>query len=62
MSTSARKAKSGARTKKVVPPRSYVPVSALAKEVDFVDDMLRVTFTDGRVLAAPLIWRSFFDG
>jgi hypothetical protein len=55
MSTS-RKPKSAAHKKKSSPPRSYVPTSALAKEIDFVDDMLRVTFSDGRVLAAPLIW------
>jgi hypothetical protein len=33
-----------------------VPVSALAKEVEFDDSMMRVTFTDGRVLSVPLVW------
>jgi hypothetical protein len=36
--------------------RSYVPATALAKSVEFDDDMMRVTFTDGRVLGVPLTW------
>lgn len=56
MSTSAGKSAAAANNKKSPPQRSYVPVSALAKKVDFADEMLRVTFTDGRILAAPLIW------
>jgi len=28
----------------------------LAKEVEFDDAMMRVTFTDGRVLSVPLAW------
>ena len=36
--------------------RSYVPATALAKSVDFDDTMMRVIFTDGRVLAVPLAW------
>jgi hypothetical protein len=38
------------------PERSYVPVTALAKAVEFDDAMMRVTFTDGRVLGVPLVW------
>jgi hypothetical protein len=33
-----------------------VPVSALAKLVEFDDAMMRVSFTDGRVLGVPLVW------
>jgi hypothetical protein len=33
-----------------------VPVAALAKAVDFDDAMMRVAFTDGRVLSVPLVW------
>jgi hypothetical protein len=33
-----------------------VPVTALAKGVEFDDEMMRVTFTDGRVLSVPLVW------
>jgi hypothetical protein len=33
-----------------------VPVAALAKAVDFDDVMMRVAFTDGRVLSVPLVW------
>jgi hypothetical protein len=33
-----------------------VPVKALAKGVAFDDEMMRVTFTDGRVLGVPLVW------
>jgi hypothetical protein len=36
--------------------RSYVPTTALAKSVAFDDDMMHVTFTDGRVLSMPLVW------
>ena len=36
--------------------RAYVPVTALAKAVEFDEDMMRVTFTDGRVLGVPLVW------
>ncbi len=35
--------------------RSYVPARALAKSVDFDEDMMRVTFTDGRILCVPLV-------
>lgn len=31
-------------------------MTALAKSVDFDDEMMRVTFTDGRVLSVPLVW------
>jgi hypothetical protein len=33
-----------------------VPTTALAKAVEFTDDMMRVQLTDGRVLSVPLIW------
>lgn len=56
MSTSARKPKGQGKGKKARPPRAYVPVTALAKSLDFDDDMMRVTFTDGRVLGVPLVW------
>ena len=36
--------------------RAYVPSTALAKSVEFDDVMMRVTFTDGRVLCVPLAW------
>jgi hypothetical protein len=36
--------------------RAYVPTTALAKSVDFDDAMMRVAFTDGRVLCVPLVW------
>jgi hypothetical protein len=38
------------------PTRAFVPTTALAKSVDFDDEMMRVTFTDGRILAVPLVW------
>jgi len=37
-------------------PRAYVPVSALAKSVEFDEAMMQVVFTDGRVLCVPLVW------
>ena len=36
--------------------RAYVPATALAKSVEFDDAMMRVAFTDGRVLCVPLAW------
>jgi hypothetical protein len=38
------------------PRRAYVPTTALAKAVEFDEEMMRVTFTDGRVLGVPLVW------
>ncbi len=36
--------------------RSYRPMTALAKAVDFSDDLMQVTLTDGRVIGVPLVW------
>jgi hypothetical protein len=36
--------------------RSFVPTTALARSVEFDDEMMHVTLTDGRVLSVPLIW------
>jgi hypothetical protein len=36
--------------------RSYRPTTALAKAVDFSDDLMQVTLTDGRVIGVPLVW------
>ena len=36
--------------------RAFVPTTALAKALEFDDAMMRVTFTDGRVLGVPLAW------
>jgi hypothetical protein len=36
--------------------RAYVPTTALAKSVEFDDEVMRVVFTDGRVLSVPLQW------
>jgi len=35
---------------------SYVPTTALAKEVVFGDDMMHVHLTDGRIISVPVIW------
>jgi hypothetical protein len=56
MSTSARKPKVPARRNQPKLQRAYVPVTALAKAVEFDDEMMRVTFTDGRLLGVPLVW------
>lgn len=42
--------------------RGYVPTSALAKAVEFDDDVMRVIFTDGRVLSVPLAWFPVLSG
>ncbi len=36
--------------------RAFVPTTALAKSVEFDEVMMRVLFTDGRVLGVPLAW------
>lgn len=36
--------------------RAYVPTSALAKAVEFDDEMMHVRLTDGRVISVPLAW------
>jgi hypothetical protein len=36
--------------------RAYVPTSALARAVEFDDEMMRVSLTDGRVVGVPLAW------
>ena len=36
--------------------RAFVPATALAKSLEFDDVMMRVIFTDGRVLGVPLAW------
>ncbi len=36
--------------------RAYVPINALAKSVRFVNDMMEVTLTDGRIVSVPIIW------
>lgn len=56
MSTSARKSRSPSQRNKAKLQRAYVPVTALAKSVDFDDVQMRVTFMDGRVLSVPLVW------
>jgi hypothetical protein len=56
MNTSAGKSGLKRGRKKSRAQRAHVPVSALAKYVEFDDVMMRVTFTDGRVLSVPLVW------
>ena len=36
--------------------RAFVPTSALARSVEFTDEMMHVQLTDGRILSVPLIW------
>ena len=36
--------------------RAYVPTTALAKSVNFDEDMMHVTLTDGRRISVPIIW------
>ncbi len=35
---------------------AYVPTTALAKSVEFRDDLMHVSLTDGRIVAVPIIW------
>ena len=36
--------------------RAYVPTTALAKSVDFDEEMMHVSLTDGRLISVPIIW------
>jgi len=36
--------------------RAYVPTTALAKSVDFDEDMMHVLLTDGRRISVPIVW------
>jgi Protein of unknown function (DUF2442) len=36
--------------------RAFVPTTALAKSVDFDQDMLHVSLTDGRRISVPIAW------
>lgn len=38
------------------PQRAFVPTAALAKEVDFDEEMMHVSLTDGRRISIPIIW------
>jgi hypothetical protein len=51
-----KKGKQTAQSKMPRPQPAYVPVTALAKTVEFDEVMMRVVFTDGRVLGVPLAW------
>src|SRR5260370_994411 len=56
MSTSTRKPSRQAKIKRARPQRAYLPLAALAKAVEFDDEMMRVTGSDGRMLSVPLVW------
>jgi hypothetical protein len=36
--------------------RAYGPTTALAKAVEFDDDMMQVFLTGGRMISVPIIW------
>ena len=36
--------------------RAYVPTTALARSVEFSDELMHVHLTDGRVISVPVIW------
>lgn len=36
--------------------RAFVPRTALAKSVKFVNDVMEVALTDGRMISVPVIW------
>jgi Protein of unknown function (DUF2442) len=47
---------SASTSAKAKSPRVYLPTTALAKSVEFDESMMRIAFTDGRVLCVPLAW------
>jgi len=36
--------------------KAFRPTNALAKTVKFVDEMMQVHLTDGRIISVPVIW------
>lgn len=36
--------------------KAYVPTTALAKAIEFDDEMMHVSLNDGRVISVPIIW------
>jgi hypothetical protein len=36
--------------------RAHVPTTALAKDIQFDEQMMHVSLTDGRIISVPLIW------
>jgi hypothetical protein len=36
--------------------RAYVPTTALAKSVNFDEEMMHVSLTDGRRISVPILW------
>jgi len=36
--------------------RAYVPTSALAKAIEFDNEMMHVSLIDGRIISVPIIW------
>jgi hypothetical protein len=42
--------------------RGYVPTTALAKSVDFDEEMMHVSLTDGRLISVPIIWFPLLRG
>jgi hypothetical protein len=41
---------------KAKPVRAFVPATALARSIEFDDDMMHVYLTDGRNIGVPLLW------
>ena len=42
--------------------RGYVPTTAQAKSVEFDDEMMHVSLTDGRLISVPIIWFPLLRG
>ena len=36
--------------------KSYVPTTALAKAIEFDNEMMHVSLIDGRIISVPIIW------
>jgi len=36
--------------------KAYVPTTALAKNIDFDNEMMHVSLIDGRIISVPIIW------
>lgn len=34
----------------------YVATSAVARAIEFSDDMMQVSLTDGRIISVPIVW------
>lgn len=40
--------------------KAYVPTTALAKAVEFDNEMMHVSLIDGRIISVPIVWFPYY--